>query len=146
MSETIDIDGRLVVGFDGYCGLCSRSVRWLLKRDRRDRFRFVSLESEMIAGVLARHSLSGLDDASGTMLVVRDAGRAEESVLVRSDAVVALLLELPRPWPMVGLMLKGIPRPLRDLAYRLIARWRYRIWGRLESCPLPTAEERERFL
>jgi predicted DCC family thiol-disulfide oxidoreductase YuxK len=108
--------------------------------------RFVSLKSEKIAGVLARHSLGGLDTSGGTMLVVRDAGGTAESVLVRSEAVVALLKELPRPWPWIGLLLKGIPRPLRDVGYRLVARWRYRIWGRLESCLVPTAEERERFL
>jgi predicted DCC family thiol-disulfide oxidoreductase YuxK len=67
-------------------------------------------------------------------------------VLVRSNAVLALLGELPQPWPSVAAALGWIPRPLRDLGYRLIACWRYRIWGRLESCPLPTPEERVRFL
>jgi predicted DCC family thiol-disulfide oxidoreductase YuxK len=60
--------------------------------------------------------------------------------------VVALLLELPRPWPAVAILLRTVPRPLRDLGYRLIARWRYRIWERLESCPVPTPDERARFL
>jgi predicted DCC family thiol-disulfide oxidoreductase YuxK len=146
VEETIDIGGRLLVLFDGHCGLCNGSVRWLLRRDRGDRLRFVALESEKAAGVLARHSLSGLDSASGTMVVVRDAGGAAESVLVRSDAVVSLLRELPRPWPWVGAALRWIPRPVRDFGYRIVARWRYRIWGRLESCPIPTCEERERFL
>ncbi|MGA3136346.1 MAG: DCC1-like thiol-disulfide oxidoreductase family protein [Terracidiphilus sp.] len=67
-------------------------------------------------------------------------------MLGRSDAVLALLGELPRPWPAVGVALGWIPRPLRDLGYRVIARWRYRIWGRLEICPVPTDEERVRFL
>ena len=146
MEETIDIGGRVLVVFDGRCGFCNASVRWLLRRDRQDRLRFVALESERVAGVLERHSLSGLDSASGTMLVVRDVGGAGESVLVRSDAVAALLRELPQPWPGVGVALKWIPRPVRDLGYRVIARWRHRILGRLESCPVPTAEERGRFL
>jgi predicted DCC family thiol-disulfide oxidoreductase YuxK len=59
---------------------------------------------------------------------------------------MALLSELPRPWPAIAAALGWIPRLLRDLGYRLVARWRYRIWERLESCPVPTAEERERFL
>jgi predicted DCC family thiol-disulfide oxidoreductase YuxK len=80
------------------------------------------------------------------MLVVRDAEGPAERMLMRSDAVVALLRELPRPWPGVGLAMKWVPRPVRDLGYRLVVRWRYRIWGRLESCPVPTAKERERFL
>jgi len=142
----VDIGGRLLVVFDGHCGLCNGSVRWLLRRDRRDRLRFAEMESEKVKGVLARHSLSGLDSASGTMLVVREAGRTTERVLMRSDAVVSLLQELPSPWPGFGTVLGWIPRPVRDLGYRLVARYRYRIWGRLESCPVPTAEERERFL
>ena len=114
-----------------------------------DRLRFVPLESESAAPVLSRHEVGG-SMAGGaipeTILVVRDAGGTAESVLVRSDAVVALLLELPRPWPWIGVALRLIPRAVRDLGYRLVARWRYRVWGRLESCPVPTAEERERFL
>jgi predicted DCC family thiol-disulfide oxidoreductase YuxK len=81
-----------------------------------------------------------------TILVVRGFSGPEERVLVRSEAIMALLSELPRPWPAVAVGLGWIPRPIRDLGYRLVARWRYRIWGRLESCPVPTAEERKRFL
>ena len=75
-----------------------------------------------------------------------NAGGLAERVLARSEAVLALIAELPRPWPVVARVLGWIPRPVRDLGYRLIARWRYRIWGRLENCPLPTAGERNRFL
>jgi predicted DCC family thiol-disulfide oxidoreductase YuxK len=60
--------------------------------------------------------------------------------------VEAMLRELPRPWPAVAVALGWVPGFLSDPAYRLVARWRYRIWGRLESCPIPTAEERARFL
>ena len=135
--------------FDGHCGFCNASVRWLLRRDRKDRLRFVALESETAAPLLKRHGHSGTDSAQddfGTIMVVRDLGGSAEIVLVRSDAVVALLGELPRPWPWVGVALRLVPRAVRDLGYRIVARWRYRIWGRLESCPVPTAEERGRFL
>ncbi len=144
MGEAFDIGGRVLVMFDGHCGLCNRAVRWLLRRDRRDRLRFVGMQSERAAGVLGRYGMEGTGLA--TMVVVRDLGGREESVLVRSDAVVTLLRELPRPWPWIGMVLRWIPRAVRDLGYRLVARWRYRIWGRLEICPLPTAEERARFL
>jgi predicted DCC family thiol-disulfide oxidoreductase YuxK len=78
--------------------------------------------------------------------VIRDLGDPGERILARSSAILALLRELPRPWPAVAVALGWIPRPLRDLAYRLVARWRYRICGRLETCPLPSARDRERFL
>lgn len=148
MDESLDIGGRLLVVFDGRCRFCNRAVRWLLRRDRRDRLRFVASESKRVKGLLARHGVDAASDADGpgSIAVVRDAGGVVESVLVRSDAVVALLRELPRPWGWVGMALKWIPRPVRDMVYGLVARWRYRIWGRLESCPLPTAEEWERFL
>jgi predicted DCC family thiol-disulfide oxidoreductase YuxK len=146
--DTAHNSGRLLVVFDGHCGLCNSLVRWLLRRDKLDRLRFVASESDKVAGLLARHGFAVLDPATGpgTILVVSDPSGPEERLLVRSDAVVALFNELPRPWPVAATILKLIPRPLRDLGYRLIARWRYCIWGRLESCPLPTTEERERFL
>ncbi len=148
MTDRIEIGGRLLVVFDGRCGFCNRAVRWFLRRDRRDRLRFVASESEKVAELLKRHGIGTEVSGSGpgTILVVEDADGPGEKLLDRSDAVVAMLRELPRPWPTVAVMMGWIPRPVRDLGYRLIARWRYRIWGRLESCPLPTAEERERFL
>ncbi|HUV69117.1 MAG TPA: DCC1-like thiol-disulfide oxidoreductase family protein [Terracidiphilus sp.] len=144
VDESFDIGGRVLVLFDGHCGLCNGAARWLLKRDREDRLRFLALESERAAGVLERHGMNG--PGMETMVVVRDAGGAAESVLERSDAVVELLRELPRPWPWVGAVMGCVPRVVRDFGYRVVARWRYRIWGRLESCPVPTAEERGRFL
>ena len=145
-----EIGERVLVMFDGYCGFCNASVRWLLRRDRRDRLRFLALDSDQAEPVLARHGLSRRDPAqnvdTGTIVVARDVGGAAESVLVRSDAVVALLKELPKPWPWVGAALGWVPRAIRDLGYRVVARWRYRIWGRLKSCPIPSAEERGRFL
>ena len=142
------IGGRLLVIFDGHCGLCNRSIRWFLVRDRRDQLRFVPSESPSVTALLARHVLAdpAASAAPSSILVVQDAGRTTECLLDRSNAVLALLAELPSPWPVAAALLRWVPRPLRDLAYRLVARSRYRIWGRLDSCPIPTARERERFL
>ena len=144
MSSPAKLNGRLLVVFDGHCGLCNKSVRWLLRRDRKDRLRFAASESPQMAELLARHGFSAAGPE--TILVVRDAGGPKEQVLVRSDAVVALLAELPRPWPWVAAGLVWITRALRDWCYRIVALWRYRLWGRLENCPIPTPEQRERFL
>ena len=148
MSNLQNLGGRLLVIFDGHCGLCNRSVRWFLVRDRLDRLRFVPSESPKVAGLLEGHGVEGSSVVSGpnTILVVRDPGGQEEILLVRSEGVLAMLDELPRPWPAVAKVLRWIPRPLRDLGYRVIARTRYRIWGRVQSCPIPTPEERVRFL
>jgi len=148
VSELDELGGRLLVIFDGHCGFCNGSVRWFLRRDKLDRLRFVASESPKVAELLARQGYAPGDLATGpdTILAVRDADGANERVLVRSDAAVAMLEELPGPWAGVGRVFNWLPRWVRDLEYRLIARWRYRIWGRLEMCPLPTPEERRRFL
>lgn len=153
VSTPAELGDRLVVLFDGHCGLCNRAVRWLIRRDRPDRLRFVASESAIAAELLARHGgidsiglKSGPATIPTTILVVREFGGPEERVFERSEAVLELLGQLPQPWPTIAAALRWIPRPVRDLGYRPIARWRYRIWGRLESCPTPAAEERRRFL
>jgi predicted DCC family thiol-disulfide oxidoreductase YuxK len=148
VNNIAELGDRLLVIFDGQCGLCNRTVRWLVHRDQRDRLRFVAFESTSVAELLARQGIDAPDSESGsaTILAVREFGHATEVVLVRSEAVLALLAELPRPWPLVAAVLRWIPRPVHDMGYRLIARWRYVLWGRLAQCPLPMAENRVKFL
>jgi predicted DCC family thiol-disulfide oxidoreductase YuxK len=148
VNDLDEVGGRLLVIYDGHCGLCNRSVRWSLARDRADRLRFVASDSPKVAGLLARHGFIAEphQEGPGSILVVRNAGRPTEQLLLRSDAIVALLGEMPSPWPALAVWLRLAPRPLRDLGYRLVARSRYRIWGRLATCPIPTAQERGRFL
>jgi predicted DCC family thiol-disulfide oxidoreductase YuxK len=141
------IGGRLLVVFDGHCGFCNGWVRWLLRRDQQDRLRFAAASSPAVATLLARHAgLIEPSGAPGTVLVFRYPVKAGEQALTRFAATLALLRELPRPWPAVAAALGWIPGFLSDPLYRLVARWRYRIWGRLEICPIPAPEERARFL
>jgi predicted DCC family thiol-disulfide oxidoreductase YuxK len=144
VEDVAQLGGRLLVVFDGHCGLCNGTVRWLLRRDQLDRLRFLASVAPTAARLLARSGLMGSEQ--NTIVVVCGAETPEPKAFVRSTAVAALLAELPQPWPFWSGVLRAIPRPLRDLGYRSIARVRYRVWGRLESCPLPTAEERWHFL
>ncbi len=152
MDLAATLGSRLLVVYDGYCGLCHHTVQWLLARDRHDRLRFAPSSSPAVAALLARHGFPPtLPDAPpgegpGTILVLRAAATPAEQLFTRSTAVAFVLAELPRPWPIVARLLRLVPCPLRDLGYRLIARSRYRIWGRLTTCPLPTPEQRSRFL
>ncbi|MGA2048825.1 MAG: DCC1-like thiol-disulfide oxidoreductase family protein [Terracidiphilus sp.] len=148
MNDLDNIGARLLVIFDGLCGFCNLSVRWFLRHDRQDRLRFVASDSPLIAGLLVRHGFDPdiATGNSGTILVAQALDTPEERLLVRSDAVLAILRQLPAPWPAFAACFQLIPRPLRDLGYRLVARWRYRIWGHLDGCPIPTTEERARFL
>jgi predicted DCC family thiol-disulfide oxidoreductase YuxK len=138
---------RLLIVYDGVCGLCNASIRWLLARDQKDRLRFAPSSDPALAALLV--ALPQPVDPSGapsSILVVRQAFSPRPQVLIRSRAVLAALRELPQPWPAIASLLGLVPAFLADPVYRLIARWRYRIWGKLESCPIPTPAERAHFL
>ncbi len=90
--------------------------------------------------------MESVADGPGSIVVVRGLEREQPQVLLRSDAVIAMLSVLPQPWPFWACILRALPRLMRDWGYELIARWRYRIWGRLAVCPMPTEAERRRFL
>jgi len=142
-----EIGDRLLVVYDGHCGLCNGWVRWLVQRDRGDRLRFAPSSLPEVTPLVARHTdLLEPDGTPGTVLVFRSPLEAGEQPLIRFAATLALLRELPRPWPAVAAAMGWIPKFLSDPAYRFVARWRYAIWGRLESCPVPTPKERARFL
>ena len=148
MSEFPQLEGRLLVVYDGECGFCNHSIRWLLRRDGKDRLRFAPSTDPAVAELLAGHGAQpfGKDPGRETVMVFRNIGTPLEELLVRSNAILACLRVLPQPWRMLGAMLRLIPRPLREAGYRFIARERYRIWGRYETCPIPTPEESRHFL
>ena len=130
---------RPVILFDGVCNLCDASVRFVIDRDPEARFRFAPLESPAAAALLARHGRT-LPAAPQAVLLVED-GRVWEG----SDAALRIARRLRGPWRLAG-ALTAVPRPLREAAYRLVARNRFRWFGRRESCRVPTPELRARFL
>jgi predicted DCC family thiol-disulfide oxidoreductase YuxK len=130
-----------IVLFDGRCGLCTRSVQFILKRDRDARFRFAPLESAAAARACARIGAPTPQAVEPDSIIVITDGRALE----RSDAALAIAARLPFPWPMFA-VLRVVPRGLRDWAYGIVARNRYRWFGRHDACMIPTPEQRARFL
>jgi predicted DCC family thiol-disulfide oxidoreductase YuxK len=138
---------RLLVVYDGLCGLCNAAIRWFLIRDQKDRLRFAPSSDPVLASLLAaRPQLADPSGAPNSIFVIRQPFSASPQILVRSRAILAALRELPQPWPTVANFLGLAPVFLADPVYRLIARWRYRIWGKLEACPVPTPAERAHFL
>ena len=127
-----------VVLFDGICNLCARSVRFILEHEREPTIRFASVQS--IAGARLMRQ-SGLDptDPSTFVLIV------EGTAYTRSDAAIRIARRLRGAWQLLAVFWI-IPRPLRDWAYDLIARNRYRWFGRCETCLMPTPQIKERFL
>jgi len=137
--------------YDGVCGLCNRGVRFLLKRERASLFRFASLQSALASRILTRHgaSPSNLDTfyvVVGLALSLPIGTVHNERLLARSDAVICVLQELGGAWRGVALMLRLLPRPVRDWTYNFVARRRYRIFGQYETCPVPSEATRARFL
>lgn len=130
-----------IVLFDGACTLCSGAVRFLVARDPHARFRFAALQSEAArrACAAAGHELPA-GGAPDTIVVIEH-GRALE----RSDAALAIARGMPFPWR-TAVAFRVLPRGLRDALYRIVARNRYRWFGRNEACMVPTAGLRARFL
>ncbi len=159
--------GHPILLYDGVCGLCNRLVQFVLRRDPAGVFRFAALQGELAGRILARHGADARD--LDTVYVVVDYELPDEHLLPRSDAVIFILRNLgaaelrsdrasgaPVPtqaestpstfWRMMGHLLRLVPRPLRDWGYGVVARNRYRVFGRYDTCPLPTEDTRSRFL
>jgi predicted DCC family thiol-disulfide oxidoreductase YuxK len=126
-----------IVYFDGVCGMCNRTVDFVLCRDRPGRFQFAPLQGETAAARLS------VEDRQGLSTLVLETPRG---LFRRSSAVVGILRGLGGFWWLVGSLFWLVPRPLRDLGYRLVANNRYRLFGRKETCRLPTPEETGRLL
>ena len=133
-----------IILYDGVCGLCNRLVRFMLRQDKRGRLHFASLQSEFAAKILRRHDLNTTD--LDTFHFVENYEQPDERVFQRSDAALRVGYELGGFWAMLAAVAKVLPRALRDLLYRIIARNRYRVFGKYETCMLPAPNQRSRFL
>ena len=132
-----------VLLYDGLCSFCNGAVQFVLKRDSRGAIRFAALQGDYAREVIARHpELAGVDSL---ILVEPDAATGIEKVYVRSAGALRTARYLDGAWRLTR-ALAIVPRPIRDWAYDLFARWRYRLFGRYDSCPIPTPEQRARFL
>ena len=132
-----------IVLYDGVCGLCNRAVQFLLKRDRHDRLRFASLQSDFAATLLKRHGVDRQD--LDTVYVVLNQGEADEALLAKSDAFLLLVKEIGGVWSIARLG-KIIPRPIRNWLYDFVARHRYQVFGKYEACMLPDPRHKHKFI
>ncbi len=124
--------GHVVVIFDGECNVCNGWADFLLRFDKRDIFRFAALQSEVGARLA--------NGVEGSIVLVDGS-----AVLVRSDAVLRMLALLGFPFSLAGIA-RVIPRGLRDAVYDFVARNRIKWFGRRDTCRVPTADERGKFL
>lgn len=126
-----------IVFFDGVCGLCNWSIDLCMKIDKNRRLRYAPLQGETAAELLDDETRANLNT-----LVFRSGG----GNFIRSSAVVRILWAVGGGWALLGWLLWIIPKPVRDLGYILVSKNRYWMFGKKETCRMPTSEERERIL
>ncbi len=130
---------KKIVLFDGVCNLCNGAVQFIIRRDRRDRFRFAALQSELGQELCrARH----IDTTQVDSIVLIDPGVA---YYIKSDAALEIARDL-KGYGWMPLMLGWIPRGVRDAVYDLVARNRYRWFGKKDQCMIPTPDLQQKFL
>ena len=131
-----DLDQPVLL-FDGVCNLCNGFVRFTVKFDAEGTFRFAPLQSPVGQELLERHDMD-TEEFDSVVLV------ENEGVSTHSTAALKVLRELDGPWPLLY-PLVYLPKVVRDGGYNLVAKYRYRVFGKQESCPMPEPEVRERF-
>lgn len=127
-----------VILFDGVCNLCNASVNFVIDRDPGGAFRFAALQGEAGRRVQEERDLAG-EGLDSVVLV------EEGVVYTRSTAALRIARRLGFPWSMLAVLLV-LPESVRDWFYDVVARNRYRWFGRRESCRVPTPEVMGRFL
>ena len=126
-----------VILFDGVCNLCNAGVQFVVARDPAGHFQFAPLQSTTAARLIASSGVRALPDS----IVLVEDGR----VWTQSTAALRIARRLRFPWPAAYAMIV-VPRPMRDWIYNLVARNRYRWFGKREACMVPTPALRARFL
>lgn len=127
-----------IILFDGFCNLCNRSVRFIIKHDKQEIFTFAPLQSEVGKLLLSKYSIQSNNIDS--IVYIRD-----NRYYVKSTAVLYILKDLRGGWKFLfGFII--IPRFIRDLFYDLIAKTRYKLFGMRDNCMIPDEKVKRRFL
>jgi predicted DCC family thiol-disulfide oxidoreductase YuxK len=129
-------DPEIILFFDGVCGLCNGLVDWLLPRDKQKRIKFATLQGTTAARLL---SPPLREDLNTVVLWYKG------EILTESTAILTCLKELGGLWSL-AIVLKIIPSFIRDSIYKIIAKYRYKLFGKLSTCRLPLPGERLQFL
>lgn len=125
-----------IILFDGVCNFCNGSVNFIIERDKKNLYKFAPLQSEVGANFIEMYGLSEIDSI---ILIEND------EALTHSTAALKIAKGLGGFWGLFYAFII-VPRPIRDFFYKLFARYRYELFGRQDSCMMPTAEIRQRFL
>ena len=136
MHQEITHDNVLL--FDGLCNLCNGSVNFILKRDEACKYKFASLQSEIGIELAKKYNID--TNIVDSIVLIRD-----DKVFIKSSAILEVLKDLPIGWRLfrIGIIL---PKFVRDWLYDIIAKHRYKIFGKKDECPTPSKDVQDRFL
>jgi predicted DCC family thiol-disulfide oxidoreductase YuxK len=127
-----------IILFDGICNFCNRSINIILEQDQDAHFQFVASQSQAGINILQQYKLD--QKASASVILIDN-----EKVYTKTDAVIQIATHL-KGWPRLFRLIKFIPKSLRDFAYDLIAKNRYALFGKRDTCRIPDESTRHRFL
>jgi len=127
-----------IILFDGVCNFCNRTVNIILEHDKEAKFQFAASQSIGGIGLLQKFNLNQTSAAS-VILIDND------KVYIKTDAVIQIANQL-KGWLRLFRLIKFIPKPIRDFGYDLVAKNRYALFGKRETCRIPDESVRHRFL
>lgn len=125
-----------IILFDGVCNLCESSVQFIIKHDRQNYFHFASQSSELGQKLLKAY---GLEQVDSIALITK------EKAYIHSDAALEIAKNLDG-WYKYLSVFRFIPKVLRDMLYKVVAKYRYKVFGKKDSCMMPSDTLKDRFL
>jgi len=132
-------EGKKIILFDGVCNLCNSSVQFVIKRDKKDMFRYTALQSEVGQQMIKER---GIDTSQVDSIILIEPGVA---YYTKSDAALEIGQSFGGGWKLLAIF-TWLPKPFRDAMYDFVARNRYKWFGKQESCMIPTPELKAKFL
>jgi predicted DCC family thiol-disulfide oxidoreductase YuxK len=127
-----------IILFDGVCNLCNSSVQFIIRHDKKNRFRFASLQSDFGQNQLIKYQIDSKNTDSFIYI-------KSDHAYIKSTAGLLVLKDLGGLWKLPFLFIV-FPKTLRDWIYDLIAKNRYKLFGKKESCMVPTPDLKSRFI
>jgi predicted DCC family thiol-disulfide oxidoreductase YuxK len=129
---------QAIVLFDGVCNYCNRWVNFIIRHDKKDHFRFAPLQSPAAEELLRRHNIPAVD--LNTFVLIEN-----DRPYFRTTAGLRILKKLNGLYPLLYALII-VPPFIRNVAYRIISKNRYKWWGKRESCMMPDEQVRRKFL
>lgn len=131
-------DQNAIVLFDGVCNFCNDSVNFIIERDSRKYFKFAPLQSDIAESLLEKYNINKADIDS--VIVIEN-----DKAFTHSTGGLKIARQIDGAWKMFYVFII-VPKFIRDLGYKLFAKYRYRMFGKKDACMMPTPEIRERFI